>query len=41
VYSWSPGTGDGGARARFATYGDPLDVFSALAQQVKAVRAGS
>jgi hypothetical protein len=39
VYSWNPGTDKGGgARAKFATYGDPLDVFTALARQVKAVR---
>ncbi len=35
IYSWNPGTEKDGARARFATYGDALDVFSALAAQVK------
>ena len=39
VYSWNPGTEkEGGARAKFATFGDPLDVFTALARQVKAIR---
>jgi hypothetical protein len=40
VYTWNPGTEkDGGARARFAAYGDALDVFAALAREVKAVHA--
>jgi hypothetical protein len=40
VYTWNPGTEkDGGARARFATYGDALDVFVALAHEVKTAHA--
>jgi hypothetical protein len=40
VYTWNPGTEKGeSARARFATYGDALDVFAALAREVKAVHA--
>lgn len=38
VHSWTPGAEKNGVRVRFATYGDALDVFGALAQQVKWAR---